>query len=447
MKRNITFLLIMIMAGMGQLSARQVVTVKATSYDISDNLDLEAVAFLFGRADNLEDFERKLNDPEERISNLDLNRDGYVDYLRVLEVYEQGVHLVSIQAVLGRNVYQEVATIDLERDQRGSIHVQVIGNEFLYGMNYIIEPVYVHRPVIFDWFWHPYHTVWVSPYRWNYYPDYYRYRRAHAIHVYHHHIRNYYMYHDFHCRYVPNRYSRVAVKIHHHHYRNDYARKHPRKSFEYRNKGVENRQQLVERRSARPAIENNRRSSEMNAPANVRSSNDRNRPAASPNERSSRRTYNAPVQESSKQTSPEYSRRSSGTQPAVRSESPSKSTTVNTGRAAESNRRVYTRSESSRSNATSRPAREQVKRESHSTSRTYQKPADSPARSKRSSTVAPPARKSNDARPASRSVNRSSNTKSQKVAAPARSAAKKDEVKRSAPSRRSSSDDKSSGRR
>ena len=54
-------------------------TVKASNSDISDNLDLRAVATIFGDASNLEDFERRLNDPKTQISNLDLNNDNYVD--------------------------------------------------------------------------------------------------------------------------------------------------------------------------------------------------------------------------------------------------------------------------------------------------------------------------------------------------------------------------------
>lgn len=46
--------------------------VTANSSDISDNLDLRAVATVFGDAKDLEDFEQRLNDPKTQISNLDL---------------------------------------------------------------------------------------------------------------------------------------------------------------------------------------------------------------------------------------------------------------------------------------------------------------------------------------------------------------------------------------
>jgi hypothetical protein len=74
------------------LFAQDVTTVTARSEDISDNLDLEAVASVFGESKDLEDFEKRLNGPDTQISNLDLNNDGEVDYLRVMETADGNVH-------------------------------------------------------------------------------------------------------------------------------------------------------------------------------------------------------------------------------------------------------------------------------------------------------------------------------------------------------------------
>lgn len=68
--------------------AQDVTTITASSDDISDNLDLEAGASIFGESKDLEDFEKRLNDPKTQISNLDLNNDGEVDYLRIMETSE-----------------------------------------------------------------------------------------------------------------------------------------------------------------------------------------------------------------------------------------------------------------------------------------------------------------------------------------------------------------------
>ena len=153
------------------------VTVQAQSNDISYNLDLQAVASIFGESRDLQEFEMRLNDYDAQISNLDLNNDGEVDYLRVVESSENNVHLVVIQAVLDRDVYQDVASIVVDRSRYEKTYVQVIGDPYLYGNNYIIEPMYVSTPSIFSFFFGNTYSSWSSPYYWGYYPRYYHNRR------------------------------------------------------------------------------------------------------------------------------------------------------------------------------------------------------------------------------------------------------------------------------
>jgi hypothetical protein len=265
------------------LNAQQTVTVNASNYDISDNLDLRAVAYLFGESKDLEEFERKLNDPELEISNLDLNLDGYIDYLRVVEVKQGKVFVITIQAVLDRDLFQDVATIDVQVKNKKTVNVQIVGNEYIYGANYIIEPVFVHRPVIYDFFWYPRRVVWVSPWYYSYYPVYYHQRPPRTVYVYHNHVHNYY-HPRVHCYYAPKRNIHTAVVIHKNVQRNDWAKSKPEQTFSARNNGVENHRQLTERRSTRPSasptgtatksVETNTRRAEPanNAPTQVRRS-------------------------------------------------------------------------------------------------------------------------------------------------------------------------------
>ncbi len=174
MKVKSRFLVIALILFVSNFYAQDVTTVEATDSDISENLDLEAVASVFGESEDLEDFEKKLNDPESQISNLDLNEDGEVDYLRVIESSADETHLVTIQAVIEKEKYQDVAVIDVEKDSEGETEVQVVGDVYMYGPDYIITPVYVHPPVVVVWFWGPYYNPWRSPYYWGYYPPYYR---------------------------------------------------------------------------------------------------------------------------------------------------------------------------------------------------------------------------------------------------------------------------------
>ena len=62
--------------------------VYATEPDISLYLDLQAVAAVFAQSSSIREFEALLNNSSYIISDLDLNRDGYVDYLRVVSAMQ-----------------------------------------------------------------------------------------------------------------------------------------------------------------------------------------------------------------------------------------------------------------------------------------------------------------------------------------------------------------------
>ena len=230
-----------------QAQRRVVTTTRATSYDISDNLDLDAVASIFGDSEDLEDFERRLNDPDNRISNLDLNEDGYIDYLRVVENSSDRNSLVVLQAVLDQDVYQDVATIEIERINNGNPRIQIVGDAYIYGSNYIIEPVFYRTPLIFSFFWGPRYSPWISPYYWNYYPRWYSYYRPYSPFKYRRHIYGHINYENKYRRsdsrniyFSGDNYSRIR--------RNDFANRHPERAFEKRNEGLKNRYELNERR-------------------------------------------------------------------------------------------------------------------------------------------------------------------------------------------------------
>jgi hypothetical protein len=165
--------------------AQDKIVIESSSEQISENFELEAAVNLFAESENVEEFEKKLNDPEIAISNLDLNYDGNVDYLRVLEIAEQENRILLIQAIIGKDQFQDVATIEIFRDKKGKTRVQVVGDPAIYGSDFIIEPVFVYRPEIYSWFWSSYYRPWYSPYYYEYYPNYYRPYRVCNINIYH----------------------------------------------------------------------------------------------------------------------------------------------------------------------------------------------------------------------------------------------------------------------
>ncbi len=247
MSKKILSLLIILLVTFTGCFTQTVVTVRSTGDDISENLDLEAVATLFGESRDLEDFEARLNDPANHISNLDLNQDGYVDYIRVVETMENGVYQITLQDVLGHEQYQDIATIDVGRNPEGSVQVEIIGNPYFYGPDYIIQPLWNTRPIIFSVFWNPYYRLWVSPYYWNYYPHFFHPWRPYELARYRMHIRHYIRPPQYY-RYL---HARSFYGDHFYHdriFRNDYEKRHPDGGFEHRYKDYHNARELYQKR-------------------------------------------------------------------------------------------------------------------------------------------------------------------------------------------------------
>jgi hypothetical protein len=233
------------------LIAQDRTTVRANNIDISDNLDLRAVAHIFGESRDLQDFENRLNDPNLKISNLDLNNDNQVDYLRVLEHYEGDTHLIVLQAVLGPNLFQDVATIEVEKDRRNrTVQVQVVGDTFLYGNNYIYEPVFFARPIIYDYFWMPNYVAWVSPWHWNFYPRTFWAWNPYPIFWYHNHV-NVFVNINNTCHFVHHRRSHRAIAMHNVYRNAGFERQNPGRAFAVRNENIRNRHELNQVRDSR----------------------------------------------------------------------------------------------------------------------------------------------------------------------------------------------------
>jgi len=231
-------------------------SVNAMNNEISDNLDLRAVASLFGDSRDLKDFERRLNDPSIQISNLDLNYDNQVDYLRVIETVDRNTHLVIIQSVLDHDVYQDVATIDVERDKYNSVQVQFVGNEYIYGPNYIYEPVYYSAPLIYTSFFVSNYRPYISNCYWNSYPSYYYAWNPYPIYRYRSNIQVSINFHNNYT-YVNNRRSNYAAVLYSSRRSNGYERLHPEYNFSRRNTSATNRYDLDQRRSSRSLTSRN----------------------------------------------------------------------------------------------------------------------------------------------------------------------------------------------
>lgn len=214
-----------------------VTTVTVTSYngDMSFYLDLNAVAAAFAEARNIQEFEQLLNSSKYMINNLDLNRDGWIDYLRVIETYRSGYHALLIQACLAPSVFQDVATLIAER-RPDALYVEVVGDRWLYGYNYVVRPVFIKRPPMWELYGHAGYVVWVSPYYYGYFPSYYTRPKPVYLNHYQAYVNTYMSNHHYchHCDYPSQPFYTGYTDMTKPHSRNDYSQAHQNESFERR---------------------------------------------------------------------------------------------------------------------------------------------------------------------------------------------------------------------
>jgi hypothetical protein len=239
-----------------------------------DNLNLYAVMNLFQQSETIEGFERSLNDENSRINNLDLNNDNLIDYIKVIDYVDGNVHTIVLQDILDRNESQDVAVFTVQKFRDGSVQIQLIGDEALYGKNYIVEPIYAETPnpgytgrsnrqdvnvvrttyvevaawPLVRFIYLPDYSIWHSSWYWGYYPSYWHPWRPYYWHYYYGYQYNWYpeYYSHFH-RYDHPRYDRwndfyyrdkrvysrnVTININDGRYKNTYSRPEQRKDGE-----------------------------------------------------------------------------------------------------------------------------------------------------------------------------------------------------------------------
>ena len=214
-----------------------VTTVTVTNYnsDPCFSLDLNAVAAAFAESRSVREFEEILNSSRYMINNLDLNRDGWIDYLRVIETRQGYYHTLLIQACLAPGVFQDVATLIAEH-RSDMLYVEVVGDRYLYGYNYIVRPVFVKRPPMWDVYGRPTYAVWSSPYYYDYYPSYYTRPKPIYTNHYQAYVTTYMTNHHYchRCEYPTTVFYTGYTTMTQPSSRQDYSRQHPNESFEQR---------------------------------------------------------------------------------------------------------------------------------------------------------------------------------------------------------------------
>lgn len=105
-----------------------------------DNLNLYGVLDVFQKSETLEEFEKKLNAEDSKVNNLDLNGNDKIDYISVKDNVKGTAHAIVLQVAINEKETQDIAVIEVEKDKNDKVQIQIVGDEALYGKNYIIEP-------------------------------------------------------------------------------------------------------------------------------------------------------------------------------------------------------------------------------------------------------------------------------------------------------------------
>ncbi|MFQ5446420.1 MAG: hypothetical protein ACE5FF_05755 [Saprospiraceae bacterium] len=191
-----------------------------------DNFSLEGAIELFKNSASLEEYEKLLNAQESNVNNLDLNEDGETDYIRVVDNMDADVHAIVLQVPVSETESQDIAVIEIEKTGKEEAILQIVGDEDVFGSQTIAEPfeeeaqdngkggpsvdITFTRIVVNVWFWRPVrfiyaptYVVWVSPYRWHYYPVWWRPWRPRPWRTFHIGVRPYHRhYHVVHTHRV-----------------------------------------------------------------------------------------------------------------------------------------------------------------------------------------------------------------------------------------------------
>jgi len=190
-----------------------------------DNLDLYAVLDLFQKSKTIEAFEQSLNDEKTKINNLDLDLDKKVDFIKVVTKKKDESYSFILQVDVSKKETQDVAIILLDKGKEGKISLQIVGDEELYGKDYVIEPkgnssvtanpaytgdnpVTVNVPAstttvqvvqsapIVQYVYSPAYVPYVPPYYYGFYPPWFGFATVMAVGIYR--SNNYYHHHGYH---------------------------------------------------------------------------------------------------------------------------------------------------------------------------------------------------------------------------------------------------------
>ena len=200
-----------------------------------DHFSLQGALEMFKKANSIEEFEKLINSESNNVNNLDLNADGEIDYVSVIDKSDKDAHAFVLQVAVSATENQDIAVIELEKDGDESAVLQIVGDEEIYGEQMIVEPSdgtdgeddspakngpsfnFNEANIIVNvWLWpsvrfvyRPAYVPWVSPWHWRSHPNWWHPWRPAPWRVFHPRVIVFHPY----CRVVHTHRVIVAHRV------------------------------------------------------------------------------------------------------------------------------------------------------------------------------------------------------------------------------------------
>lgn len=148
------------------------IVVNPEATNLGASLNLQALGEMVRTSKDAQDIESKLNQPSS-INNLDLDGDGKVDYIKVTEYGDGTNRGFSFTVDLANGEKQEVATVEIQKNDTQQATMNINGNASVYGSQQNYSSNFTLTDfLILNYLFSP-HSYYYSPYRYGYYPSYY----------------------------------------------------------------------------------------------------------------------------------------------------------------------------------------------------------------------------------------------------------------------------------
>jgi hypothetical protein len=145
------------------------------------NFSLEGALFMFRKSATLKIFEDHINAINNNLTNLDLNNDGYIDFINVNDIMQNNTHTIVLSTYINEIEKRDIAAIIVERTGNETALITIKNMVEMQTESSKNEPTNsqgtYQTEVVNAWLWPcvqylfaSSYQAWISPYHWALYP-------------------------------------------------------------------------------------------------------------------------------------------------------------------------------------------------------------------------------------------------------------------------------------